>query len=389
VTGTLSPSTAEFRPLLKWPGGKRREWDEIEPHLPRGVRHFVDPFMGGLAPFAGTRFTGGAWLNDRHERLVALHRFVQAKDERFLGALAALADAWDALGPAAAAAAAAFCPLVESHRRGRGRPGNPAIRHSEPRRAPESLACALADGPARPAADAIAASVLDKAARLARLETRHGVHFGPADLAVHCETAVRAGFYTFVREREGRAKGASPPATADFLFLREYCYGSMFRHNAEGAFNIPYGGISYNGKSLRQRVEQYRGAETVAALGRATFSCGDFEPFLEALLRRLGAGDFVFADPPYDSDFRSYGPTAFGPADHVRLAAALARLPCRWMLVIKETEFVRATYVSAAMRRRGGLGPAREVHAFGKQYGYNVRGRNDRAARHLVVTNYV
>jgi DNA adenine methylase len=162
----------------------------------------------------------------------------------------------------------------------------------------------------------------------------------------------------------------------------------MFRHNAAGGFNIPYGGTSYNAKSLAPRIERYRADETVAALARATFSCGDFEPFLDGLAPRLGADDFVFADPPYDSDFKSYGTDAFGPEDHRRLAAALARLPCRWMLVIKETDFVRETYLSPAMRGGGAAGAARQAHAFGKQYGYNVRGRNDRAALHLVITNY-
>lgn len=35
---------------------------------------------------------------------------------------------------------------------------------------------------------------------------------------------------------------------ANFYFIREYCYGSMFRYNSKGEFNIPYGGMSYNKK---------------------------------------------------------------------------------------------------------------------------------------------
>ena len=185
-----------------------------------------------------------------------------------------------------------------------------------------------------------------------------------------------------IRGREPTSRGAR--ACADFLFVRDYCYGSMFRHNASGEFNIPYGGTSYNGKRFLDRFDQIVAPTTQVALARATFTCGDFAPFLERIAKSFGTQDFVFADPPYDSDFKSYGPVAFSQDDHRRLAKALAGLPCPWLLVIKETDFVRDTYLSATTRRRG----AREVRSFGKTYGYNVRGRNERAVRHLAIGNY-
>jgi DNA adenine methylase len=377
MTATLFSGLAPFRPLLKWPGGKGREWDEIGPRLPRRVRDFVDPFLGGGAPFAGTPYQRDAHLNDRHPRLVDLHRRVQQGDEAFLGAVERLGRAWEALALVAEYLGPVFRDLLAETRA--ERPVDGSVARAEARAACEVAGCG-------DAAEAIAASVLDKASRLARLERKHGVTF-PADaVVVHGETAVRAGLYTFVRERDGCAAGGPPTAetTADFLFVRELCYGAMFRFNADGAFNIPYGGISYNRKSLLARVEQYRAEETRAALARATFSCGDFEPFLDRLRPTLGPDDLVFADPPYDSEFRSYGPDAFTQDDHVRLAAALASLPCPWLLVIQETDFVRATYLGPSTAVRG----ARQLHAFGKTYGYNVRGRNERAARHLLVGNY-
>lgn len=361
------------RPLLKWPGGKRREWDEVGAHLPRRVRDLVDPFMGGGAPFARIPFTGHAHLNDCEERLVDLHLRVQAGDPEFLGAVETLGRQWRALADVSAASAKEFAHLVDAHRAGR-----------RPDREPAEATVAGAAREARvgAAAEAIVASVLDKAGRIARLERKHGVSFDRAAVREHGETAVRAGFYNHVRAREPSQTGAA--RTADFLFIREFCYGSMFRHNAEGAFNIPYGGTSYNPKSFLRRAAQYRAPETRDALARATFSCGDFGPFLDRLRPSLGPDDLVFLDPPYDSEFRSYGPDAFTQDDHRRLAAAIATLPCPWLLVIKETDFVRATYLRPEMAAHG----ARERHAFGKNYGYNVRGRNERAVRHLLIANY-
>lgn len=369
----LLSDPARFRPLLKWPGGKGREWDEIRPSLPRCVRDFADPFMGGGAPFASTPFERRAYLNDRHERLVDIHRFVQRQDSAFLGEIEELGRVWASLENVARDLSPEFARIVNVHR---------AERQPDARAIVDVASKSMRRVRAPAVADSVAFSVLDKAGRIARLERKHSVSFPRDEVAIHCETAVRAGFYTFVREREQSSTGAR--GAADFLFLREYCYGSMFRHNADGGFNIPYGGTSYNGKAFLSRLSQYRSEEIQTALGRATFSCEDFETFLDRLRPSLGPQDFVFADPPYDSEFKSYGPVAFARDDHQRLAKALARLPCPWLLVIKETDFVRETYLSGDMRSHG----AREAHAFGKKYGYNVRGRNDRATRHLLIANY-
>lgn len=338
-----------FRPLLKWPGGKKREWTHIAPFLPESVRDFVDPFMGGCAPFGLTRFSGRAYLNDKHERLVDLHVRVQRGDAALFRELAALGDAWESLRAVADARKGSFPALVDAARRG------------EPVRTQ--------------GADDTTRSVEDKARRLANLEKKHRVTFDAAALADHCETAVRAAFYTRIRAEERAATGAR--AAACFLFVRDYCYGSMFRSNDKGEFNIPYGGTSYNAKSFLSRLEQLRAPRTRQAFARAEFFSLDFEEFLAARRPSLEEDDLVFVDPPYDSDFSTYGGHEFGLADQERLAAALATLPCRWLVVIQETPDIHRLYDDSL--KRG---------SFGKQYGYNVRGRNDRAARHLVVANY-
>jgi DNA adenine methylase len=337
------------RPILKWPGGKAREWPRIEPFLPKRIRNFVDPFMGGCAPFLRTRFEGRAYLNDKHERLVDLHVRVQRGDADLFAELAALGDAWESLRAVADARRGAFAKLV-----GAARGGTPA----------------RSDG-----ADDVTASLEDKARRLARLETKHSVLFDEDALAEHCETAVRSAFYFRVRTEERTATGAR--AAACFLFVRDFCYGSMFRSNAQGEFNIPYGGTTYNGKSFLARLEQLRSPRTRQALARAEFFSLDFGEFLVSRAASLTSEDLVFCDPPYDSDFSTYGGHAFSLDDHARLAKTLLALRAPWLLVIKETAEVHALYPDEL--KRG---------TFGKTYGYNVRGRNDRAARHLVIANY-
>ena len=59
------------------------------------------------------------------------------------------------------------------------------------------------------------------------------------------------------------------------------------------------------------------------------------------------------------------------------MAVALSRTPAKFLLIIKNTDFIQGLY-----------GQGFHVWKFDKQYAYNVRSRNDRSAEHLIVTNY-
>jgi DNA adenine methylase len=372
----LSPT---FRPLIKWPGGKAREWKQIAPFLPSGIRHFVDPFVGGGAPFGSTPFKGDAFLNDRHERLVDLYLHVQRGDAELARELMLLAGDWVALGSIATSLTEPFRDAVERARLDDA---------PDARAVQAALADALGAAPlrrssagGRTALAYLAHSAADKARRVANLERRHEMVFDAAAVAVHGETAVRAGYYTLVRAHERTSQGAA--GVADFVFVRDYCYGAMFRAAKDGGFNIPYGGTSYNGKSFAAHAARLVDPRTARSLERARISSSDFEPFLRALLPDLGPQDLVFVDPPYHSEFSTYGEHAFDLDDHARLAALLFELPCRFVQVIKGTPEVEALYTSSAARAAG----VRIAQRFGKQYGYNVRGRNERGAQHLIIVN--
>ena len=88
------------------------------------------------------------------------------------------------------------------------------------------------------------------------------------------------------------------------------------------------------------------------------------------------AKDFVFLDPPYDTEFSDYEGKDFTREDHRRLAQALERTKAKFLLVIKNTEFIYSLYE--------GKFP---MYAFENRYVYNVRSRNERRAEHLIITN--
>jgi DNA adenine methylase len=93
----------------------------------------------------------------------------------------------------------------------------------------------------------------------------------------------------------------------------------------------------------------------------------------------LTKDDFIFLDPPYDTDFSSYEGNIFDKNDQTRLADIIIGLPAKWIMIIKDTDFISSLY-----RNKKGI----VVESFEKSYLYNVKGRNDRDVSHLIIRNF-
>ena len=78
---------AKPKPFVKWAGGKRQLLRELKKHVPRDMRRYHEPFVGGAALFFdlfGTshgRARSSAVLSDKNERLVRTYRAVRHSPE--------------------------------------------------------------------------------------------------------------------------------------------------------------------------------------------------------------------------------------------------------------------------------------------------------------------
>ena len=179
--------------------------------------------------------------------------------------------------------------------------------------------------------------------------------------------------YYRVREAwNGGERASVPEAAAHFFILREYAYGGMFRYNASGKFNVPFG-KAYMSKFLSKKITRLREASTVEPLKSACFSKLDFEEFLGKF--QLGSRDFIFLDPPYDCAFSSYGNREFGKKDQERLANYLRGCPASFVLLSQKTPFIEQLYQSFRQK----------TYPF--RYRFNIRGRNPRTVEHLLISN--
>ena len=105
---------------------------------------------------------------------------------------------------------------------------------------------------------------------------------------------------------------ATPEAAQLFYYLNRTCFNGLCRFNRSGEFNVPFGRfatINY-GRDFGLLQLAFRCWE---------FACNDLESL------EVDHGDFVYADPPYDVEFRSYSAGGFTWEDQVRTAEWLSR----------------------------------------------------------------
>ena len=365
-----------MRPLLKWPGGKAREIAQIYGMIPDFDR-YIEPFFGGGALYFHLMPERAA-INDTAADLMEFYHLVRMGDEEFRKCLTCYAesfralldygrlhvtellDVWSLL-PNEEDAADSLSMLMEVWM--------PEI---------EAMFCHPIVLDTEKFRKELEDSLLDKLVRTKKNHVKKP--FSPKDLAENLVTGLTSGYYLYFRSvyndwNLGRITLTPGARTANFFFIRENCYGSMFRYNRNGEFNIPYGGMSYNDKDFQNKVDALFREETAKLFSGTDIQCMDFEKFIDE--QTLTEHDFMFLDPPYDTEFSDYEGKAFTKLDQARLAVILSKTKAKFLLIIKNTPYIEDLYSKGFYIKR-----------FDKQYTYNVRSRNDRAAEHLIITNY-
>jgi DNA adenine methylase len=162
-----------------------------------------------------------------------------------------------------------------------------------------------------------------------------------------------------------------------FFFIRNYAYSGMFRYSSKGEFNVPYGGIAYNSKLMEKKLSYYKTPALLNHFSNTRIYNMDFEKFLRSV--NPSENDFVFLDPPYDSEFSTYAQNAFTRDDQIRLANYMINdCKAKWMLIIKNTDFIYSLYNKEGIN----------IRTFDKEYLVSFMNRNDKKVTHLLITNY-
>ena len=369
-----------LQPIVKWPGGKEKELKYIIPNLPKFNR-FFEPFVGGGAVFMGIK-AKEYYINDYSHELISLYNSIANADELFFQYVEQIDNSWKN--------AEVFFHdnffLVDTYLR---------YRHEELTK--EELKSAIHQfcfekqsdilhiiGTEFSAYPCILLTEMEttlsrKMTRMHELEKEK--HILPEkDLYDNIETAIKGAVYMNYRHLYNNAELALSNGAlhcALFFFIRNYAYSGMFRYSSRGDFNVPYGGIAYNSKFMVKKLNYYRSKPLRSHFVNARIYNLDFEKFLRKTQPSIE--DFIFLDPPYDSEFSTYAQNEFSREDQKRLANYLIE-DCRakWMLIIKNTDFIYGLYDR----------PGINIRTFDKEYLVSFMNRNEKKVTHLLITNY-
>lgn len=374
-------SSKRLPALLKWAGGKEQELKYILPLLPAFQRYY-EPFVGGGAVFFAIE-AQEKLINDRSSELAHFYSMVAQQDPNFLRTLDHLLCGWQAISNLAEANEAELTTIYLAFARGHGARAQLEQQLAAFLSAHQRFFCALFTPICAWNVENVLVEVrrnlFSKIQRMYRLEGQKW-QLPEGDILPNLECALKSAFYMHVRylynhlEKHVSAPGV---AAAIFFFVRENAYASMFRYNSSGEFNVPYGGITYNRKDLARKIAALRSPELRAHLGNTIIENLDFADFL--CKHPPQAGDFLFLDPPYDSDFSTYTGNEFSLRDQERLADyLLTSCPAKFLLVIKNTPFIQALYGEKGLH----------IQSFEKKYMVSFQDRNKRETEHLIIRNY-
>lgn len=128
---------------------------------------------------------------------------------------------------------------------------------------------------------------------------------------------------------------------AEFLYLNRLCYNGLWRVNRQGLFNVPWGGREKPmiGEDVLLGVHHLLAFKARILQGDAVSLLGGWLDSKQPLV--------VYADPPYDGTFSSYGADGFGPDEQRELAEVLQALASKGHAIVAsnaDTPFVRDVY---------------------------------------------
>ena len=367
-----------LEPIIKWPGGKERELPQIVQYAPKEYSRLFDPFVGGGSVFMALQ-AEAYFINDYSEELISLYQNIKSKDEYFFRFVGEIDESWMKIGDFVKEES----PIIEGI----------YLRYRESLNKTDlksRLECFCNDTSLKIESvlsesfcykdllvKELKSNLFRKCTRMRDLETENG-QLPKSDLCDNIEACAKSALYMYYRTIYNR-KENTDIQSALFFFLRNYAYSGMFRYNSKGEFNVPYGGIAYNSKTLSKKLNFYRTQKVQKKFKLTEIHNKDFEQFLRE--SHLLNDDFVFLDPPYDSEFSTYAQNEFSKEDQKRLANYLINdCPARWMLIIKHTDFIYGLYAN-----KEGV----NIRAFEKEYVVSFMNRNNKKVTHLLITNYV
>jgi len=371
-----------LKPFMKWPGGKTKELKMIIPNLPKKINHFYEPFVGGGAVYFAIANAKHYFINDKSKDLIDLYQNIKSENNKKLfDTLNIIDNYWKQLDAIFKNHKSTLANIYLDFRKSDSKDIRVEIK--------QFIETNIFDF-TKPIKNVFnfdleyylkefKVNLIRKMERMRQLEKEKGL-LSDNDVNINILTAIKSSFYMYFRMLYNQKEKYHIPCmifSAIYFFIRNYTYSGMFRYNANGEFNVPYGGMGYNDNSLDKKIKYISSIEIQNRLQKTTIENRDFYDFMKS--KNTTENDFIFLDPPYDTEFSTYDQNEFSLNDQKRLANYLINeTSCKWQLVIKNTDFIHGLYEKEGVN----------IQYFDKSYNVSFMNRNDKKTEHLLITNY-
>ncbi len=377
-----------MNPIIKWAGGKEKELPYIKENLPEKINRYIEPFVGGGSVYFNLNIEDSI-INDKSEELINLYRCIRNEDKEFFVKLKAIYKNWRLLESVVENNSTELLKIYRDYCKELTNSKDIknikvqfndkiyafVIKHAEEF---NGILSAEFNIEIDNFINEIGKNLISKMNRMHKIEEKK-IKMNELDTLDNIECAFKSAFYMHFRHlyNEYEKLGINTSFyTAIFYFIREFCYASMFRYNKNGKFNVPYGGISYNRKEFIKKINYINSKQIKEYMKNTQIYCEDFEEFFKKVKPKKG--DFIFLDPPYDTEFSTYAKNEFEKKDQIRLCEYLKNTKANIMLIIKNTDFIYKLYNTKEFK----------IKTFDKKYLVSFQNRNDKDAEHLLITNY-
>ncbi len=373
----------KLEPLVKWAGGKEQELKYIIPNLPDYFENYYEPFVGGGSVYTAIQ-AKEYFINDKAHELIDLYKIIVfGEREMFFEAIEEIIHNWEVLGNISEKNQSFFIKIYKEFACDKISSDILSNKIYEfilkNYKEFNGLFSSYFNFNIENFLKEIKKNLVRKTSRMKILEKEKG-KLPDKDILDNIETALKSAFYMHFRHIYNFHKKYELNQafyTAIFLFIRNYAYSGMFRYNSKGEFNVPYGGIAYNNKNFRKKIEYLKSEPLQELLSKTNIVNADFQDFFN--IYEPTENDFIFLDPPYDTEFSTYAQNDFVKTDQKRLADFLINnCQAKWMMVIKNTDFILDLYTN----------PNIKISTFDKTYLVSFMNRNNKKSEHLLITNY-
>ncbi len=374
--------------FIKWAGGKEKELPIILSNLPKKYNRYIEPFVGGGSVYLNINCEDSI-INDKSDELIMLYNMIKSNNKEFIKKLKEINYNWVLLENIVADNSKELLNLYNRYVLSKKKsPNNKKIKTDYSDKIYEFVLSHAEEFNGLMTEhfniridnflSEIKKNMISKIERMSKIEDTRG-KMTDDNILENIECALKSAFYMhfrFLYNSRIELEISNEFYCAIFYFIREYCYASMFRYNASGKFNVPYGGISYNRKDFDKKIKNLNSTKLRKYMAHTTIYNMDFEDFCNSI--KIKETDFMFLDPPYDTEFSTYAGNEFGKKDQIRLRDYLKHTKAKFMLIIKNTDFIYNLYNQDGFF----------IKSFDKKYLVSIKNRNEKDVEHLIITNY-